>query len=76
MQKTLLIFDWILCILFGAMGLLTVIAIILMARQDFSFQLLITGVVSSLIAVAYSPLIRKTFLVRTLLTFVTLISIA
>ena len=68
-NNPVLILDWILCCLFGLLALCGFIAVFFVADKQFlvgcTFGL-------SLMSLTWSPLIRKTVLVRVILILITL----
>jgi hypothetical protein len=67
------IFDWILCIVFGLLALSSLV--LLLWSKDV--EILITSAIGlGSLAVAYSPLINKTPLIRGLLTCITIVVLA
>ena len=67
------IFDWILCVAFA---LLSLLSLALLLWSSVKATLVSSVIVLGLLAIAYSPLVKKPLLVRVMLSVITIFILA
>lgn len=71
-QDLVAIFDWILCVTFALLSLLSLVLL----WSSVKATLIGSAIVLGLLAIVYSPLVKKPLLVRVMLSIITIFVLA